>query len=358
MPRKALPPRLKQFGATWYVVFSDDGRSQRDSLRTEDLQVAQQRFQGWLKSRDEDRVARTPQTLANAYRLYIDQHGPITESPKTLEYVSRKAIVWFGDRLLTDISRTDIENFATARLEGAKGWRPVTRGTVRKELTILRAVFNFMVRRVEPKECRVNLSELAYIPLPSHAPPRDRVLSDAELERIRAACRALDDERIDRISRYLWLLMETGARSGALRTLKWDQIDLQSRLLRLNPWGRNQTNKRRPIIPISDDLLPVLERAHREKTTAWVLDHSGEIRKSMIRFCERYEIHGATAHTFRHTLATRMAQAGVDMRDIAAMLGDSIATVEKNYLHLSPQYLRGALNKLKASGTAQDARNG
>lgn len=36
-------------------------------------------------------------------------------------------------------------------------------------------------------------------------------------------------------------------------------------------------------------------------------------------------------------------------RTFAAMLGDSIATVEKNYLHLSPQYLRGALARLKAA---------
>jgi hypothetical protein len=39
----------------------------------------------------------------------------------------------------------------------------------------------------------------------------------------------------------------------------------------------------------------------------------------------------------------------VSMAEIAAMLGDTMATVEKNYLHLSPQFLRGALAKLKAA---------
>lgn len=349
MPRKALPPRLDQISGVWYVIYSDDGRSYRSSLRTRDIQVAQQRFQGWLKGRQEETVARTPQTLANAFALYIEQHGPSTASPETLVHVSKKPIVWFGDRLVTDISRKDIEAYGRARMEGDQGWRPVSSGTVRKELAILRAVFNFMVKKVEPKEYRVNPMDLAYVPIPPKSKPRDRVLSADELELIRTVSSPAAGERMPRIARYMWLLMETGARSEALRKLQWTQVDFSLRLIRLNPHGRNQTNKRRPIIPITDDLLPVLERAYEERQGDFVLDHGGQIKKSVERFSERHKLVGVTAHTFRHTLATRMAQAGVEMRDIAAMLGDSIATVEKNYLHLSPNYLRGALAKLKAA---------
>lgn len=348
MARQALPPRLKQFDSIWYVAYSKAGRSQRDSLRTEDLQVAQARFQGWLKEHNSDVVANTPATLANAFKLYIEQHGPTVESPETLVHVSKKLVVWFGDQTLSEITRKDIEAYTKARLSGAIGVRAVSPGTVRKELTILRAVFNFMVKKVEPKEHRVNPTELAYVPLPPRPEAKNRVLSDDELALIRRECEP-GDGRIDRLSRYLWLLMETGARSEALRSLTWDQVDLDSGLIKLNPWGRNQTNKRRPTIPMSDDLRRILTRAKDEATTSWVLDHDGQIRKSMERFCDKHKLLAVTAHTFRHTLATRMAQAGVDMRDIAALLGDSIATVEKNYLHLSPQYLRGALQKLKAA---------
>jgi integrase len=154
---------------------------------------------------------------------------------------------------------------------------------------------------------------------------------------------------MDRLHRYLWLLLETGARSEALRTLTWDQVELGAGLMKLNPWGRHQTTKRRPTIPISDDLMPILVRAKEEATGPWVLDHDGQIRMSMERFCERHRLDGVTAHTFRHALATRLAQAGVSMPEIAAMLGDTMATIEKNYLHLSPTFLRGALAKLKAA---------
>jgi integrase len=349
MARKQLPPRLVESSGVWYVAFSDDGRSQRTSLRTSDIQVAQERFQGWLKARSEDIVARNVQTLAGAYRLYIDQHGPTVSSPDTLEQVSKMPIVWFGDRTLSEITRRDVELFTEARLKGTIGKRKVSPATVRKELSIMRAVFNFMVKKVEPKEIRMKTHELSYIPLPPKPEARNRVLSAYELDLVRSECAPVEHERMSRVSRYLWLLMETGARSSALRQLKWDQVDLDAGLIRLNPWGRNQTTKRRPTIPISDDLLPILTRAKSEATNEWVMDHAGQIRKSMERFCERNKLDKVTAHTFRHTLATRMAQAGVSMPEIAAMLGDSMATVEKNYLHLSPQFLRGALKKLKAA---------
>ena len=301
-----------------------------------------------MKAQGDDKLASNPQTLAGAVRMYIEQHGPTVASPETLEHVSKMLLVWFGEKTLAEITRKDVEAFTKARLEGTIGKRKVSAGTVRKELGILRAIFNFMVKKVEPKEHRVSQSVLAYVPLPPKPPARDRVLSDGELASIRRHITP-GIERMDRISRYLWLLLETGARSEALRSLTWDQVDLKAGIIKLNPWGRNQTTKRRPTIPVSDDLLPVLVRAKDEATTAWVLDHTGQIRKSMERFCERHHLDGVTAHTFRHTLATRMSQAGVPMPDIAAMLGDSIATVEKNYLHLSPQHLRGALARLKAA---------
>ena len=351
MPRKQLPPRLVQHGGAWYVAFSDGGRSQRTSLRTADLQVAQARFQGWLKAREEDAATAVPTTVAGAFRLYIDQHGKDVASPETLEFVSKPLAKFFGDRHLRDITRMEVERYIKLRQAGGDPFgRKVSAGTVRKELTILRAVWRFMALKVEPHEYRISLERLCYIPLPPRPAARRRVLTESELEAVRRECAVPPaGVRMDRISRYLWLLMETGARAQALRSLTWQQVDLVAGLIQLNPWGRAQTTKHRPTIPISEALKPILLRAQEEATTHYVLDHTGQIRKSMERFCDRLGLHGVTAHTFRHTLATRMAQHGVEMRDIAAFLGDTQATVEKNYLHLSPQYLRGALDKLKAA---------
>src|SRR5260221_7389331 len=52
----------------------------------------------------------------------------------------------------------------------------------------------------------------------------------------------------------------------------------------------------------------------------------------------------ATPRTLRHTWATLAAQAGVPLWEIAGGLGDTLATVMKNYAHHAPDHLRKAIN--------------
>lgn len=352
MARKELPPRLKEFDGVWYVVFSEGGRSQRASLRTADLSVAQSRFQGWLEAKQKFAQAQKSPNFEYAFKLYMEQHAERrTTSPETIGFIGTQLNWFFGDMRIEDITSKDILSYTEKRLKGVRTpemkKRAVRPGTVRKELTIMRAVFNFMVKRVEPKELRCDPKHLCYIEIPSKPAPRQRVLSEIELGRLRELIAPpAEPARIDRLHRYLWLLMETGARAGALRDLKWDQVDLDNGFVKLNPWGREQTKKRRPTVPISETLRPILERAKRQRTTDYVLDHPGQIRKSFDRFMEKHQFDGVTAHVFRHTFATHLAQNGVSMVEISQLLGDQLTTVEKNYLHYSPEYLRSAINSL------------
>lgn len=352
MARKELPPRLKNSDGIWYVVFSEGGRSQRASLRTDDLSVAQSRFQGWLEARQKFVQAQKSPTFEYAFQLYMEQHAERrTTSPKTIGFIGTQLNWYFGDMVVDQITAKDILSYTAKRLKGVRTpgavKRPVQPGTVRKELTIMRAVFNFLVKRVEPKELRCDPRHLCYIEIPSKPAPRQRVLSDLELDRIRELCAPpCEPARIDRLHRYLWLLMETGARAGAIRDLKWDQVDLENGFVKLNPWGREQTKKRRPTVPISQTLRPILERAWRQRISDYVLDHPGQIRKGFDRLMDRNGFENVTAHVFRHTFATHLAQNGVSMVEIGQLLGDQLATVEKNYLHYSPEHLRNAINSL------------
>ena len=50
MQHNRKPPRMVQAdNGKWYVYYSKNERSQRFSLRTNDLQEAEARFDGWLK---------------------------------------------------------------------------------------------------------------------------------------------------------------------------------------------------------------------------------------------------------------------------------------------------------------------
>src|SRR5262249_59089260 len=51
-----------------------------------------------------------------------------------------------------------------------------------------------------------------------------------------------------------------------------------------------------------------------------------------------------TPHVLRHTWASLAAINGVPLFEIAKVLGDSLAMVEKVYVHLTPNYLVAAVN--------------
>ena len=52
---QSLPARLQEAedgSGTWYVFYSKNKRAKRTRLRTKDKEIAELRFQGWLKQRD------------------------------------------------------------------------------------------------------------------------------------------------------------------------------------------------------------------------------------------------------------------------------------------------------------------
>lgn len=55
---------------------------------------------------------------------------------------------------------------------------------------------------------------------------------------------------------------------------------------------------------------------------------------------------GITPHTCRHTLASWLAQADVQLMKIAAILGDTVETVVLHYAHLVPKDLDQAINRV------------
>jgi integrase len=158
----------------------------------------------------------------------------------------------------------------------------------------------------------------------------------------------LADDPRHRGALFTWIAMETASRKRAIEELRWDQVDLQARLIRLNPPGRRQTSKRRPTVPISSALMKVLERAG--PATGLVLGNSSSIERPFATLCRaahrttgNEKFLTITPHVLRHTWATLAARAGVSLFEIAGVLGDSIATVQRVYAHHCPDYLRSAV---------------
>lgn len=361
MPRPNTGPHLAPGkNGIWDISFTSGGRSRRRSTGTEDLGQAQRVLGAFLLLDGRD-VPHSPDDILLVRDILGDPEGPTGRSywhehviPKVIrkedaKLAIRRLTAHFGPIEIRKLVPSDVASFVKKRREGWMTGHQCSDGTIRRDLTVLVAALNHAV-----KAKRLPREDMPTIELPPVPEARDRWLTHEEADRLFAACLVTKakDGRLPRVYRFVALVLGTASRKTAVLTLTRDQIDLEGGMISLNPIGRRQTKKRRPKVPVSDHLRPILERILKECEGDYLLDHPGAIRTAFENAVERGGLQGVTPHTLRHTWATWAAQDGVSMVDIAGVLGDSVQTVINNYLHHSPEHLRAAVNKVGARRAA------
>lgn len=337
MARKKLSPRLIDGrGGVWYIAYNDGQRSRSVSTGTEDRGQAELALAGFLSGAPVVLRGDAPATFADVWQRYVDQHKVRDEARR--DYAGRWLCEHFGHMAVADIVRADVRAYADKRRAGLIG-RPAQDATIRKELGAMAAALNFNVSRVEPKAVRLDPRALPHIDLPPKGAPKDRVLTDDEISRLYEAA-----DESEWFGRLVLLLLETGSRSDAILDLTWEQVDLARGIVHLNAAGREQTAKRRAVVPIRPDF--------RVRLATWrgdarkVVGAPATVKKTIRRRLDGLGLRDVTPHTFRHTFITRGIERGVSFEAMAKIVGDSITTLEKNYLHLRPDYLQDELGKI------------
>jgi integrase/recombinase XerD len=153
-------------------------------------------------------------------------------------------------------------------------------------------------------------------------------------------------------------LFSTGMRISELCCLKNSDVDLYDASIRI--YGKG--SKERIIQIGNEDVIQLLK--HYEKTFESEIEKSGyfftnpnatpisdqSVRRMINKYCSlaAIDLH-ITPHMFRHTFATCLLEADVDIRYIQEMLGHSSITVTEIYTHV-------ALSKQKDILTAKHPR--
>lgn len=220
--------------------------------------------------------------------------------------------------------------------EMAKGYarrRGRAAATLRYELSMLAVALRWAKRK------RL-IPEAPPIWRPASPERRERHLTREDFRRFLAEVKA-PHARL-----YMVLAIATCARPAALLELTWDRVDFRRGLIDLNPRGRLQTAKRRPVVPIAAYALPELDRAYAARQSDHVIERGGKalasIKKAFSAASARSGVH-ATPYTLRHTGAVWRAEDGVPMPEIAQLMGhDDDRTTQRWYARYSPDYLRKA----------------
>lgn len=181
--------------------------------------------------------------------------------------------------------------------------------------------------------------------LPAAPERKIRHLSHAEFERFYAEVKA-PHARL-----YVLLGLFTMARPSAILDLTWDRVDFGRGLIDLNPAGRRQTAKRRPVVPMNDELREAMDAAYKGRQSAFVVEHGakqvGSVKKAFQAASARSGVE-VTPYTLRHTGAVWAAEAGTSMAALAQYMGHTdSATTERHYAVFGPEYLAGVANSIR-----------
>lgn len=198
-----------------------------------------------------------------------------------------------------------------------------------------------------------------------------------ELEEFRRAVAAAG--KISSDHRVLVLLGgSAGLRRGEIRALKWSDLDLTRRLIRVqrafweNVEGLPKGNRAR-IVPMTEELAGAL-KAHRHLGER-VLMRNGEALsnwhvRDMFRQVQRRaglpvlgngkkeSQKGGGIHILRHSFCSHLAMAGVPAKAIQELAGHADLQTTMRYMHLSPANRTSAiaaLEKFSAGGQGYES---
>ncbi|MFH2201693.1 MAG: site-specific integrase [Elusimicrobiota bacterium] len=332
--------RADKKGGIWYLDYVVEGRRVRKRIGQSKrlAELAKADIQVKLE-RKEIGFARSDKKLEDLVREYL-RHSQAKTTPMSHKLniqVLEKLKGALGSARLKNITHFQIEKFKNKRRED--GAKP---GTVNRELAVIKALFNrgvewgFLIK--SPAQGVKKLKE---------AKRQARFFSQAEVSKILSSA--------DEVLRpMLAVYVHTGLRRDELLNLTWEDVDLERRLLIVQAkdgWSPKDYEVRH--IPLNDKALQALKGLRRNGKKGRVFcGPDGKpyladfVTKKFKKHLKRIGIDGHL-HALRHTFASHLVMQGVDLHAVAKLLGHASTKTTEIYAHLSPDFLKSAVGKLK-----------
>jgi integrase len=337
----------------WYRTFYDPDAKQtrRVSLGTDDFEKARDALDDWYAAERMKRGQDLPVAevlLKDVFKEYLENHAVNLRSYESVKILLRYWQEFWGDTATVADVRNIIkqEEFRAELFSKGLAVNSVNRALEAGRAAITRA-FKRNVISSKP-----HVEVLPY----ERDKPKGRPLSVEEI-------RALYTECADHMRLFTILMLGTGARNEAICHLEWSQIDFENNLIYLNPEGRKQTSKRRPVVRlvpfVREQLLKINDREGR------VLLFRGKSMNTAYqgigKAVGRAKIKGrVTPYSFRHTVARWLRKEGVSPWEVGAQLGHKMPgyNITEMYASASPDYLEKsalAIEKLLREAIPLDA---
>ncbi|HSA62337.1 MAG TPA: tyrosine-type recombinase/integrase [Nitrospiraceae bacterium] len=330
---------LVKRGNVWWMSFTYEGRQVRKSTETSDKRLAEA-ILGKVKvqiveGKYFDKPKEDPKTFTDLMDRYLKEHASRRAHYRRYVNMVTNLKAFFGDPKVHHVTPKTIVAFKNKRY--ADGVMPAT---INRELAILKKAFNLACREWEWTRdnpvCRVSMER--------EENTRDRWLTEDDEQRLLGAAAPW-------VRELVIFAINTGMRRGEILGLTWAGVDFARGTVTV---FRSKNGERRTI-PMNQTVLALLTQKYAKRTsgselvfasqTETLLDGSN-LRRGFACALKAAKIENLHFHDLRHTFATRLVQAGVDLYKVQRLLGHKSPIMTQRYAHHFPESLRDGVEIL------------
>jgi integrase len=321
-------PKSKYY---WIRYAGLDGKSIRETTRSTKWREAEALLH---KRKTDIKAGKQPELKKIANHIFNELSEKYLQwiegrhrSASSKAYRIKDLVARFGSIPLRRFNTLITEQYQTELIN--RGLKPAS---VNKNISILKAMFRKAVdwdMMVEEE----TLKQIRRVKLLSENNRRLRYLSKEEYQTLINAC----DKHLRPI---VITALNTGMRKGEILSLKWDNVDLKNGFILLDI----TKNGNRREIPINATLRHTLQDITRRLDVPYVFydkktaNPYQEVKRSFKTALRKSKIHDFKFHDLRHTFASHLVMAGVDITTVKELLGHKTLTMTLRYAHLAPSH--------------------
>ena len=349
-------------GDIWWIRYTGlDGKQKRESsgshLQREADAILVSRKQAVHQGQQPEHARIKNYTfseLAVKYKGFIVDQKACYSKTNVINYLVRE----FGSLQLKHFTLDFIEVFQSRLLSDLRPARkgsknplqplpPLKPATVNRRLATLK---NMFTKAKDWKMVGDSVSkEVHQVKLKKEENRRDRFLSKEEIGCLLAACGT--DAKQKHLRPMIVFALNTGCRKEEILSLRWQNVDLRHGFVNLVKTKNGDSRK----IPINSALREMLQGLIRRVDVEYVFyDHEAgrrylDIKRSFNTALRKAGITDFHFHDLRHTFASHLVMAGVDIATVSKLLGHKTLAMTMRYAHLAPNHLSKALDALDAA---------
>ncbi len=249
---------------------------------------------------------------------------------KTKKFWIRQLVEVFGNVDVKDLNSRMIEQWQSKQLKYNKP------ATVNLVLACLMHMVNKGVQWEKATEA--TLKKVCNVNLLDENNERLRFLTVEEWHTLIDCCKP-------HLKPIVTVALHTGMRRGEILGLKWKHVDLNHGFILLD----TTKNGERKEIPIDGTLRERFEGTPHSIESTYVFtdkdgNHYKSVKRSFRTALKRAGIYDFRFHDLRHTFASHLVMAGVDLTSVKELLGHKSLKMTLRHAHLAPGHKLNAVN--------------